>query len=57
MTTEQHMPEHDVALDEGYVRELFERNGMEVVEPIHFGYWPDREQHLSFQDIVIAKRP
>jgi hypothetical protein len=45
-----------VALDEDYVRDILARNGFEVVEPIHFGYWSDRDEYLSWQDMVIARR-
>jgi hypothetical protein len=29
---------------------------MEVVEPVRYGSWPGRDEHLSRQDVVVARR-
>lgn len=45
-----------VAYDEDYVRQLYQRNGLGLLEPIHYGAWCGRSSTPSFQDIVIATR-
>jgi SAM-dependent methyltransferase len=49
-------PEIDIAYKEDYVRELLGINGLEIVEPIHYGSWSGREEFLSLQDIVVARK-
>jgi SAM-dependent methyltransferase len=48
--------ERVVALDERFVRDLYAKNGLAVVEPIHFGRWAGRVGALAKQDIVIAEK-
>ena len=50
------VPESAVAYLENDVRELYDRNRLEIVEPIRWGGWSGRAEHLSSQDIVIAVR-
>jgi ubiquinone/menaquinone biosynthesis C-methylase UbiE len=50
------VPEAAVAYDQGYIRGLYEKNGLRVVEPVYYGRWPKREQFLSGQDIIVAVR-
>ena len=50
-------PEKAIAFEESYVRELYCRAGLEIVEPIHYGFWSGRPDGVSGQDIVIAVRP
>jgi ubiquinone/menaquinone biosynthesis C-methylase UbiE len=54
VTTEN--PEAAIAFPEPYVRKLFSKFGLSISEPIHFGSWCGRQQFLSYQDIVIAKK-
>jgi SAM-dependent methyltransferase len=50
-------PEDAVAYEEGWVRGLYLRTGLEVAA-IHHGSWSGREgDTLSFQDLVLAYRP
>ncbi|HEV2915840.1 MAG TPA: class I SAM-dependent methyltransferase [Pyrinomonadaceae bacterium] len=49
-------PENAVAYDETFIRSLYERYGLKVREPIHYGYWCGRKDFLSFQDIVVAEK-
>jgi SAM-dependent methyltransferase len=52
-------PQGWVAHDEGHVRELHERAGMQIEEPIRYGAWPGRESSgpgFGEKDIVIAVR-
>jgi SAM-dependent methyltransferase len=47
-------PEHAVAVDEAYVRAMYERHGLRVLDPIHYGGWSRREGAQMPQDMVIA---
>ena len=49
-------PERVIGYDEKFIRQLYESNDISIVEPIHFGNWCGRKEHLSFQDIIIAKK-
>jgi SAM-dependent methyltransferase len=48
-------PEAVVAYDERFVREAYERSGLEVDEPIRYGSWIGREGTLMNQDVVVAR--
>lgn len=50
-------PEKAIAFEESYVRDLYRRSGLGIVEPLHYGLWSGRPDGLSGQDIVIALRP
>jgi hypothetical protein len=56
VTTDPKNPEAALAFDETRVRELFAGSGLSIREPIHYGAWCGRKEHLSYQDIVIAKK-
>lgn len=43
-----------VAYPEDRFRALLASNGLRVIEPIRFGSWSGRADHLSYQDVVIA---
>jgi ubiquinone/menaquinone biosynthesis C-methylase UbiE len=47
-------PEIGVAYDETYIRRLYARHGLKILEPIHYGGWCGREAYLSSQDMVVA---
>lgn len=50
-------PEVAVAYEEPVVRNLYERSGLSVVDPVRYGSWCGRTEYLSFQDIVVAVKP
>jgi len=56
MILREDQPENAVGYPEDFIRQCFSRNKLEIVEPIHFGLWSGREKHLSFQDIVLARK-
>lgn len=56
LTTKSDDPETAIAYDEKVVRELFCKYGLEIEQPVHYGSWCGRSEHLSYQDIVIASR-
>ena len=47
-------PEVAISYDENYVRNLYEKHALKIVEPIHYGSWCGRENFLSFQDVIVA---
>jgi SAM-dependent methyltransferase len=49
-------PERAIAYDENFVRMLYKKHSLTLVEPIHYGSWSGRTDHLSFQDIIIANK-
>jgi SAM-dependent methyltransferase len=50
-------PEYMIAVDEGQVREAYERAGLRIVET-RYGHWAGRSgENLHGQDVVIAERP
>lgn len=50
------IPEVAISYDENFVRNLYEKHSLKIVEPIHFGSWCGRENFLSKQDIIIATK-
>jgi len=48
--------EEAVAYNEEYVRNLYDKFGLHIIEPVYYGSWCSRRNFLSYQDIVIASR-
>ena len=49
--------EHATAFEEEYVRTVYRDTGLELVEPVHYGWWVGRRGDLRFgQDIILAKK-
>jgi ubiquinone/menaquinone biosynthesis C-methylase UbiE len=48
--------ERAVGLPEDFVRALYEKCGLRIMEPIRYGYWCGRQQFLSKQDIIVAMK-
>lgn len=55
-TVDKNIPEKAIAYDEKFVRRLYEKHELNVVEPIHYGSWSGRVGHVSFQDLVVATK-
>jgi ubiquinone/menaquinone biosynthesis C-methylase UbiE len=53
-TIDKIIPETAIAYNEKFVRKLYEKYKMNIIEPIHYGSWCGRENFLSYQDIIIA---
>jgi SAM-dependent methyltransferase len=51
------VPEDVVAYDESRIRELYEKHGLNISEPIRYGSWCGRKNALGYQDIVVASKP
>jgi ubiquinone/menaquinone biosynthesis C-methylase UbiE len=43
-----------VAYEEDAIRALYERYGLRIKQPIHYGSWCGRQNYLSVQDIIVA---
>jgi SAM-dependent methyltransferase len=56
MILREKRPEEAVGYPEGFIRQCFARNNLEILEPIHFGSWAGRKNHLSAQDIILARK-
>jgi len=54
MILREDKPEQTVTYQEAFVRGCFERNRLEVIEPVLYGSWSGRKQFLSFQDLILA---
>jgi ubiquinone/menaquinone biosynthesis C-methylase UbiE len=55
-TINEAAPEEAVAYNEEYVRNLYDKFGLHIIEPVYYGSWCSRRNFLSYQDIVIASR-
>jgi SAM-dependent methyltransferase len=55
-TTNPRAPEDLTCYAEGDVRTVFDANGLEIIEPVHFGKWSGRTGTLSYQDIVVCRK-
>jgi SAM-dependent methyltransferase len=47
---------HAIAYSEKYIRRLYDRYGLKIVEPIRYGSWCGRKKFFEFQDIIIASK-
>lgn len=55
-TISAEIPEEAIALEEQFVRELYQSNRLSMLEPIHYGSWCGRTAYLSYQDIVMSEK-
>jgi len=49
-------PEYAVAYDEEYVIKLLGEYGLKVIQPIHYGSWCNRDNFVSYQDMLIVTK-
>jgi SAM-dependent methyltransferase len=47
-------PESAVAYNELLVRGLYDKYGLHIVEPIHYGSWYGREEFVALQDKIVG---
>jgi SAM-dependent methyltransferase len=57
LVTDERIPEASITYREAEVRRYLEDSGLDVVEPLHYGSWSGREKFLSWQDVVVARKP
>ncbi len=55
-TTDAHHPESETAYDELFVRRLYERFNLRIMEPIRYGSWRFGKEGFDFQDIILASK-
>jgi ubiquinone/menaquinone biosynthesis C-methylase UbiE len=53
-TVDANKPELAVGYDESFILNLYDKYGLKIKGPIHYGSWCGRREFLSYQDIVIA---
>ena len=53
-TVSRKVPECAIAYDEATIRALYERYGLFITQPIHYGSWSGRKSYLSTQDIIVV---
>ena len=56
LTTDRNTPEDAVAFDEDFVKNLFEKHGLTIIQPILYGSWSGRKNFFTYQDIIIANK-
>ena len=56
LTTDKSKPETAIAYTEGFIKQLFDKYGLTIIEPVHYGSWCKRDAFLSFQDIIVATK-
>ena len=54
----KNLPEATIGYREDYVKEIYRKFGLMIMEPIRYGWWPGRAPSdcLNLQDIVLAER-
>jgi ubiquinone/menaquinone biosynthesis C-methylase UbiE len=56
LTVNKTRPEAAIAYTEERIRALYKERMLNIEEPIRYGKWCGRDQFLSYQDIVLAKK-
>lgn len=47
-------PEEAVAFDETYIRALYQKFHLSIVEPVRYGSWSGRNSEVGYQDIIVG---
>ena len=56
LTIDKNEPESAVAYNERSLLSLYEKYGLNILGPIHYGSWCGRQSFLSYQDIIIGRK-
>jgi len=56
LTTNENVPESAIAYNEEFVKLLFKKYGLNIVQPINYGSWCKRDRFISYQDMIIATK-
>ena len=56
LTNNSEIPEDAIAYKEHNIRGFYSKLGLSISEPINYGSWCDRDNYLSYQDIVVARK-
>jgi SAM-dependent methyltransferase len=57
LTTNISEPEQAIAYKEDYFFAIVATAGLDILEPVYYGSWCDRDSSLSYQDLIIALKP
>ena len=49
-------PENAVGYDEEFILNLYRRCGLTIRQPIYYGAWSGRPDHLNYQDLILADK-
>lgn len=49
-------PEYAIAFNEDYIKNLYDKNSISLIQPIFYGKWSGRSDFLSFQDLIVGKK-
>jgi hypothetical protein len=55
-TTNLEYPEAAIAYREDYIIGIYEKYGLNIAQPINYGNWCERDNFLSYQDIIVATK-
>jgi SAM-dependent methyltransferase len=55
-TVDKRSLHHDIAYDEQFIRGLYKKYGLDIKEPIRYGWWCGRRDFLSHLDIIVASK-
>ena len=55
-STQLNNSEAAVAFNEPYIRELYQKSGLCIVEPIRYGSWCGRKTDFGYQDIIVGAK-
>ena len=56
LTTNQSIPEDAIAVEETFIKKLFQDSQLAMIEPIHYGVWCNRPAFLTYQDVIVAEK-
>jgi SAM-dependent methyltransferase len=56
LSTDINTPEAAIAYHEGFVKGLFEKNGLVIYPSPYYGSWCGREMFHTYQDLIVAKK-
>jgi ubiquinone/menaquinone biosynthesis C-methylase UbiE len=53
---DKNFPENAVAYKEEYIIDLYNKLGLEIKQPIHYGGWAGKKSPFGLQDVIIARK-
>jgi ubiquinone/menaquinone biosynthesis C-methylase UbiE len=56
LTTDKNTPEDAIAYNEKFVKRIFDKYGLMITQPIHYGSWCKRPDFFEYQDLIVAEK-
>jgi SAM-dependent methyltransferase len=56
LTTDKNTPEDALAYDEEFLKRLFNRHGLTIIQPIYYGSWCNRQNFFGYQDLIVVEK-